>query len=118
MKGVPLNVSEAVRKRNPHLYGAGQLEAGQSEPASPPPLVRRIENVAAGPAGVAYRIQITARRKRLLDDDNLIASIKPLRDAIAATLGIDDGDPRLCFECGQVKSSATEDCVVSIFRRQ
>lgn len=42
---------------------------------------------------------------RLLDDDNLATSYKSLRDAIAAKLEIDDGDPRIKFEYGQVTTT-------------
>ena len=40
--------------------------------------------------------------RRKLDDDNLAASYKNLRDAVAAQLGIDDGDARIKFDYDQV----------------
>lgn len=38
------------------------------------------------------------------DDDNLVASMKPVRDAVAKWLGVDDGDTsRVTFLCSQEK---------------
>lgn len=51
-----------------------------------------------------YRVTITRRgpNKRLLDDDGLAASAKTVRDAIAALLGVDDGDTnRIRFDYAQ-----------------
>jgi hypothetical protein len=47
---------------------------------------------------------MVAYRKRLLDDDNLVGSLKPIRDAVAKWLGVDDGDKRVRWECGQVET--------------
>lgn len=41
------------------------------------------------------RITLIAVRQKRLDDDNLAGGFKALRDAIADSLGIDDGDPRI-----------------------
>jgi len=45
------------------------------------------------PAG-PWRVTITRVGPRAMDDDNRTASAKGVRDAIAAWLGIDDGDDR------------------------
>ena len=44
-----------------------------------------------------FPVEITLTRLggRPMDDDNLIAAFKALRDGIAARLGLDDADPRL-----------------------
>lgn len=39
-----------------------------------------------------------------MDSDNFIAGAKPLRDAIAKSLGVDDGDPRLRWSYGEALS--------------
>ena len=44
-----------------------------------------------------YRVMITRIGPRRLDDDNLAASAKHVRDGIADALGIDDGDPRIAW---------------------
>ena len=49
------------------------------------------------PAG-PWRVTITRVGPRAMDDDNRTASAKGCRDAIAAWLGIDDGDERVAWE--------------------
>ena len=41
------------------------------------------------------RVTLIAVRQKRLDDDNLAGGFKALRDAIADSLGIDDGDERI-----------------------
>lgn len=36
-----------------------------------------------------------------LDDDNLIGSLKAVRDGVADALGVDDADPRITWRCHQ-----------------
>lgn len=55
-----------------------------------------------GKGSVAVVVTIVRCGAKTLDDDNLRTGAKPLRDAIATTLGIDDGDPRVKWEYGQV----------------
>lgn len=43
------------------------------------------------PAGPRWAVTITREGKALLDDDNLAASAKAVRDAVAHALGVDDG---------------------------
>lgn len=44
---------------------------------------------------VGLRVTLIAVRQKRLDDDNLAGGFKALRDAIADSLGIDDGDERI-----------------------
>jgi crossover junction endodeoxyribonuclease RusA len=53
------------------------------------------------PPGDRWRISITRLGPRRLDDDNLAASAKHVRDGVADALGIDDGDERLAWEYHQ-----------------
>lgn len=54
------------------------------------------------PAG-PWRVTITRGGSRPMDDDNRTASAKGVRDAIAAWLGVDDGDERFtCTVRGEV----------------
>lgn len=57
-----------------------------------------------------------AHLPRFLDDDNLTASLKPVRDELADWLGVDDADPRVRWECGQVESHGTPGVTVRIER--
>lgn len=63
---------------------------------------------------VAYCVTIVSFRHRELDDDNCIASAKPLRDSIATSLGIDDRDKRFIWECRQVITNGAEGTLVLI----
>jgi len=49
-------------------------------------------------ARVVICIKIISIRKRETDLDNIIAGAKPLRDAIARSLGVDDGNKRIRWE--------------------
>lgn len=53
----------------------------------------RINRVHSGDVGV--RVTLIAVRQKRLDDDNLAGGFKALRDAIAESFGIDDGDERV-----------------------
>jgi hypothetical protein len=48
-------------------------------------------------------ITIISVRRRLLDSDNLAGGSKGLRDAIADSLGLDDGDRRLRWQYQQIE---------------
>lgn len=63
---------------------------------------------------VAIVVTLIAHRHRLLDDDNLVAGFKPLRDAIARSLAIDDGSPDIRFVCGQLQTPGAEGTIVNI----
>jgi hypothetical protein len=94
----------------------GGMEANRTKPASLPALERRKPKRPGGPARVAVRITLVALRHRLLDRDAIAASMKPLTDAIAATLGIDDDDPRADWEWQQAKTNGAEGVMVKIER--
>ena len=47
------------------------------------------------------RIGLVRVAPRRLDDDNLAAACKALRDGIAEALGVDDGSPTLRWSYGQ-----------------
>ena len=51
-------------------------------------------------------ISLLALRRRPLDRDNNTASFKHLQDAIAETLGVDDGDQRLDWQYAQMHTFA------------
>jgi len=64
-----------------------------------------------------YPIVVTMIRvsPRLLDDDNLAAAFKSVRDGIADALGIDDRDPRITWKCEQAKGKPPR-CEIAIER--
>ena len=53
-------------------------------------------------------------RRRRDAGDNLEAGCKWLRDAIANSLGIDDGDARVTWQYGQVETRGETGAVVTI----
>lgn len=66
---------------------------------------------------VVLRIHLAARFRlgRLFDGhDNLAASLKPLVDAIAGTLGLPDKDSRIAWEYSQAETRG-EPCVIVTF---
>lgn len=66
--------------------GEGSVEKPKGQRA-------RRSRVRSGDVGV--RVTLIAVRQKRLDDDNLAGGFKALRDAIAESLGIDDGDERI-----------------------
>ncbi len=59
-------------------------------------------------------VSLVGFRRRALDDDNFVGACKHLRDAIAARIGMDDGDPRLRWEYGQQETRGAEGVLVKI----
>lgn len=109
------HASESFKRLNPQLFGAvapthHQKPKRNQRGQSPNRVLEQVPN------GVAIRVHFVAFRHRLFDDDNNVNSFKQLRDAIAATLGIDDADRRITFECSQVKTDGEQGVVVKIER--
>jgi hypothetical protein len=62
--------------------------------------------VRAALHGAGVSAPLTVEMTRLgptggLDTDNLVSSLKGVRDGVADALGIDDGDPRVTWTCHQ-----------------
>jgi hypothetical protein len=51
-----------------------------------------------------WRVRLIRLAPRRLDDDNATASMKALRDEVAAWLGVDDRDPRVRFVVEQERA--------------
>ena len=100
----------AVAALNPHLGAVASPE--HSKPA--PTLERDLPPKQSSQGGMGVRVTIIGLRRRKLDDDNFAAGAKPLRDAIAKSLLIDDGSDRIRFEYGQVVSAGAEGSIVRI----
>lgn len=99
------NASESFKRLNPHLFAVRPVETNLPEPAPSPALDRRRAKHQTGEGSLAVRVVFIVACKRRLDDDNLQGACKPLRDAVAASLGIDDGSKRLTFEYHQIHST-------------
>lgn len=103
----------AAKKRNPHLFnpvGAVAKPEPQSNHVEPLACSRKIQK------GGPYRFVISLVRfgPGTLDDDNLAGGFKPLRDAIAIELGIDDRDGRVRWEYGQIETRGPTGTIVKI----
>lgn len=114
------HASEAFKKRNPHLFpGAGVARLPYTE-REHLPLQALDEGKKAQPRSktgvVRIVVTIISFRRREVDLDNVIAGAKPLRDAIAKSLDLDDGDKRLIWEYGLVTTRGTTGTQVIISR--
>ena len=58
---------------------------------------------AHGPTCAPLTVTLTRLASRKLDSDNLVASLKAVRDGVADALGLDDGDERLTWRYAQEK---------------
>ena len=68
----------------------------------------------SGKGSPSYRVTFISVRARELDDDNLIAGCKQLRDAVAAHLGLADDKKSIRFHYGQVVSAGEQGTIVMI----
>ncbi len=117
VKGLPTSISETVRRLNPHLYGGQLLRPVESSEPKPIPsqvLARVPSHHKRRKRKERICITLVASRRREIDDDNNVASLKPLRDAIACNLSIDDGDERVRWEYGQLETKGTEGVIVKM----
>lgn len=92
------------------------VEARQCKQPPVSPLDRGVQKRQKGKGSVEIIATLVSCRSRELDDDGNVAALKPLRDAIAETLGLDDADKRIRFEYGQVESKSEPGVLVKITR--
>ena len=103
------NASLSFQRRNPHLFGVGGVAAHGPKPAAVSALERGVQKPARGAEGMVIRVVLVAVRHRLLDGhDGVAYACKPLTDAIAASLGLDDADPRLHWEYHQIQTAQAQ----------
>ena len=90
-------VSEAVRRRNPHLFGVVNVHPQVRQQKAQRPLDGQSQGLQARPTGVAanrpvVRVSLVHFRNHAIDThDNMRLGFKNFVDAIAKSLGIDDG---------------------------
>ena len=80
------------------------------------PLDKGIQKRQKGKGSVAIVVSLLTCRRRELDDDGNVAALKPLRDAIAESLGLDDADKRIRFEYGHLETRTEQGVIVKISR--
>jgi hypothetical protein len=114
VKELPKNVSASFKARNPQLYPVGRLQNSQPKSTTPQALARFTEEQQRRAQSLGVCISIITLRRRLLDSDNLVGSCKPLRDAIARSIGLDDGDKRLRWQYEQFETKGRQGTIVRI----
>ena len=81
----------------------------------------RVPGRGDGTAIVSFPVVVRLTRvapSNGLDDDNLRPALKSVRDGIADALGVDDRDPRVSWEYGQLRGRAREYAVEVEIRRR
>jgi hypothetical protein len=116
--GRKLTFSNDTRRRNPDLF-VGDVLTQKPEPKTRRTLDRSQERPGPGAARLGARdpvLRVTLIRfcHRPYDSDNLAGGFKPLRDAIAAWLGLDDSDRIIAWEYGQHQTAGREGTAVRI----
>ena len=104
------NASESFKRLNPHLMGA--LSAPQPQRDRRRELAPADAPQKSRPRSVV--VSLVGFRRRALDDDNFVGACKHIRDAIAASLGLDDGDPCLRWEYSQHETRGADGVMVKI----
>lgn len=118
LEDLPPAVRERVRLQMLE-DGAVRVRAAARHPRQPGalrPLVEEVEGGGQSESGVVCRVTLVLCRPRRLDSDSVPATLKWLRDAVAKSLGVDDGDERVEWEYGQCVSNGTEGVVVKVER--
>lgn len=102
-KGLRLSLT-----KNTRMHPQAEARARRRERAV---VDRALADIAPPPG--PWRVCITRVGPRAMDDDNRTASAKGVRDAVAAWLGIDDGDDRARWEVrGEVARGYAVRCTI------
>ena len=90
------------------------MDDPQRKPDAIPALDPRAKVHPSSKGSVAVVVTIVSCRTREVDEDNLVAGAKPLQDAIAKSLGVDDRDRRIKWEYRQIIGEGPEGTLVKI----
>lgn len=104
-------VTDALRSQGNSLGAVARDELQPDKGAS---LDKGPRKRARRKRGVVVCVTIIACGPRLLDDDNLATGAKPLRDGIAAGLGIDDGDRRIRWQYRSIETTGEPGVIVTV----
>lgn len=91
----------------------GAVGIAKREHSAPPALGSDAPAKQSRRASVVVSL-IRVGKKSLDSHDNLRAGFKPLVDAIAKSIGIDDGDPGIRWQYGQVETAGEPGTIVRI----
>lgn len=113
-KGIPSNYVKNAQGEYCHPSRVGGLLPTQPKRDTLPALDQKPKARRSGKVCVALRVTFVRFSSHLLDDDNLQAAYKGLRDGVAKSFGIDDADKRIRFEYGQCETRGATGTVVKI----
>jgi hypothetical protein len=105
---------EAARADGPDL---GAMAAAQRKPDPVPALVEVAPVLRRSQRRVAIVVTLIRCGAKPLDDDNLTACFKALRDSVAASFGVADNDPRVKWCYGQCPGPGAKGSIVKIDMR-
>lgn len=101
--------SNDVLARSPELRSVlGTVDTPKPQSKARPTLGQRPRYSPSRTSRLACVVTLIRVGKGTLDGDNLQAAFKPLRDAIANTLELDDGDSRIEWQYRQIGAGEAE----------
>lgn len=92
----------------------GGLLPAEREQGAQPALERHAPAEQAHARGVVACVSLIRCGNKTLDSDNLLGALKALRDTIARTLGVDDGDERVRWCYGQARTEGRKGVIVKL----
>lgn len=109
-------IAEAQRSigRNAAAAPVGGVEDPQPKPHKVPALDPRAQTHPGSERGLVVVVTIIRCSRTEIDSDNLVAGAKPIRDACAKSLGVDDRDRRIKWEYRQCIGEGPEGTLVKI----
>lgn len=111
----PVVAGEREQPPRPLVGQTPAVEGGGSGVGGGDARSRRSRPAARSGLAPEWLINLISLRRRRIDQGNLETGFKALQDAIAARLGVNDGDSRIEWEYGQTVS--TEPATVVLIRR-
>ncbi len=107
--GRKLGFSSDVLARSPELRRAlGAVDPAKPQQDAGPALVKKSRKYPSRTYRLAIIVTLVRVGGKHLDSDNCIAAFKPMRDAIANTLELDDGDSRIEWQYRQIGAGKAE----------
>jgi hypothetical protein len=123
-----------VSEANQREHWALRLQRKHAQQIAVATLLDNVYANTVAAQDVPLDVHLTRCASRALDSDNLVGSMKHVRDAIAQWIGIDDGDPRVSYQVGQriaakpkmrkiferngkMRRAAEQKVVIEIYRR-
>lgn len=109
-------IAEAIAVKGPKadILSMGTVGYPKLQPDQTQPLDGKRKPRQNGPVALAVVVTIIRVGYKEFDEDNLIAGAKPLRDAIAASLRVDDADKRIRWQYRQIIDAGRTGTIVKI----